>query len=67
MFALVAQVRAGTQNSTVRDLATMANSTVLDHMTVLEDTRLVKFGDLSGPPTGSSSPTTAPVPGATQR
>lgn len=56
VFAVVAQVRAGTQNSTVRDLATTANSTVLDHMTVLENTGLVKFGDLSGPPAGSSAP-----------
>ncbi|OKI12615.1 hypothetical protein A6A07_17155 [Streptomyces sp. CB03911] len=69
VFAVVAQVRASTQNSTVRDLATMANSTVLDHMTVLEDTRLVKFGDLSGPPASTSSPTAGPVPapGGTQR
>ncbi|MGV9270579.1 DUF4142 domain-containing protein [Kitasatospora sp. NPDC003701] len=69
VFAVVAQVRAGTQNSTVRDLATMANSTVLDHMSVLEATRLVKFGELSGPPAGTSSPTTAPAPtpGGTQR
>ncbi|MFD9593636.1 DUF4142 domain-containing protein [Kitasatospora sp. NPDC059973] len=62
VFAVVAQVRASTQNSTVRDLATMANSTVLDHMTVLEDTRLVKFGDLTGPPAATSSPASAPVP-----
>ncbi|MEU9132064.1 DUF4142 domain-containing protein [Kitasatospora sp. NPDC048540] len=62
VFAVVAQVRASTQNSTVRDLATMANSTVLDHMSVLEDTGLVKFGDLTGPPSGTPSPSASPVP-----
>jgi hypothetical protein len=61
VFAVVAQVRASTQNSTVRDLATLANSTVLDHMAVLEATRLVNFGDLSSPPA------TSPSPGATRR
>lgn len=67
VFAVVAQVRASTQNSTVRDLATTANSTVLDHMTVLEGTGLVKFGDLSGPSAATSSPPASPVPGATPR
>ncbi|MEV8097987.1 DUF4142 domain-containing protein [Streptomyces sp. TLI_235] len=65
VFAVVAQVRASTQNSTVRDLATMANTTVLDHMTVLEDTRLVNYGGLSGFPAGSASP--SPAAGATRR
>ncbi|MER8185217.1 DUF4142 domain-containing protein [Kitasatospora sp. NPDC094015] len=69
VFAVVAQVRASTQNSTVRDLATLANSTVLDHMTVLEDTKLVEFGKLAAPPSGTASPSTSPVPapGTTQR
>ncbi|WP_354638355.1 DUF4142 domain-containing protein [Kitasatospora camelliae] len=61
VFAVVAQVRASTQNSTVRDLATVANSTVLDHMTVLEDTRLVSYGNLTGPSSGTSSPTAGPA------
>ncbi|MFF0410459.1 DUF4142 domain-containing protein [Kitasatospora sp. NPDC004745] len=65
VFAVVAQVRAGTQNSTVRDLATTANSTVLDHMTVLEETGLVKFGDLSGPPATTASPPSSPSQGPT--
>ncbi|GAA2834880.1 hypothetical protein GCM10010441_69220 [Kitasatospora paracochleata] len=43
VFAVVAQVRANTKNSAVRDLATIANDTVLDHMTVLENTGLVTF------------------------
>ncbi|MFI6444140.1 DUF4142 domain-containing protein [Kitasatospora sp. NPDC050543] len=62
VFAVVAQVRASTQNSTVRDLATQANATVLDHITVLENTRLVKFGDLTPLPAGSPAPTASPVP-----
>ncbi|MFJ1703742.1 DUF4142 domain-containing protein [Kitasatospora sp. NPDC088346] len=68
VFAVVAQVRASTQNSTVRDLATVANSTVLDHMTVLEATQLVKFGDLTALPSGSTaSASPVPVPAASQR
>lgn len=62
VFAVVAQVRASTQNSTVRDLATQANATVLDHITVLENTRLVKFGDLTPLPASSPAPTASPVP-----
>ncbi|WP_327738699.1 DUF4142 domain-containing protein [Streptomyces nojiriensis] len=47
VFALVAQIRAQTKNSMVRALATSANTTVLDHITVLEDTGLVDFDVLS--------------------
>ncbi|RSS65432.1 DUF4142 domain-containing protein, partial [Streptomyces sp. WAC06614] len=43
VFALVALVRAQSRNTMVRQLATDANSTVLDHITVLEDTGLVDF------------------------
>ncbi|MEU0536854.1 DUF4142 domain-containing protein [Amycolatopsis tolypomycina] len=41
IFATIAEVRAGTQNDVIRRHATQANATVLDHMTVLEDTGLV--------------------------
>lgn len=47
VFALLAQVRAQTRNSMVRALATSANTTVLDHITVLEDSGLVDFDALS--------------------
>ncbi|WP_223837996.1 DUF4142 domain-containing protein [Streptomyces venezuelae] len=47
VFALVAQVRAQTRNSMVRNLATDANTTVLDHITVLEDSGLVDFESLT--------------------
>ena len=41
IFATIAEVRAGMQNDVIRRHATQANQTVLDHMTVLEDTGLV--------------------------
>ncbi|MEU6313016.1 DUF4142 domain-containing protein [Streptomyces sp. NPDC047014] len=47
VFALLAGIRAQTRNSMVRALATSANTTVLDHITVLEDTGLVDFDALS--------------------
>ncbi|MFI9804365.1 DUF4142 domain-containing protein [Streptomyces sp. NPDC052301] len=60
VFALVAQVRAGTQNSLVRDLADDANTTVLDHIRILEATGYVDFGalarDLAASPTPVPSP-----------
>jgi predicted outer membrane protein len=60
VFSLVAQVRAGTQNSLVRDLADDANSTVLDHIKALEATGYVDFGalarDLAASPTPVASP-----------
>jgi predicted outer membrane protein len=47
VFGLVAQVRAQSQNSMVRSLATRTNTVVLDHITVLEDTGLVDFEALN--------------------
>jgi predicted outer membrane protein len=47
VFALLAGVRAQTRNSMVRALATSANATVLDHISVLEDSGLVDFDALS--------------------
>lgn len=73
VFSLVAQVRASTRNTLVRALADDANTTVLDHITVLEATGLVDFDDLaedtatSGPKPVPSSPappgpTASPAP-----
>ncbi|WP_425246764.1 DUF4142 domain-containing protein [Streptomyces sp. NEAU-NA10] len=64
VFSVVAQVRAGTQNALVRQLADDANTTVLDHITVLEATGYVDFDALarqlavgsSAPPANSPSP-----------
>lgn len=75
VFAVVAQVRDGTRNTLVRQLATDANQTVLDHITMLEATGLVDFDAIAGdraatatasptgppPPSGNAPPTPAPV------
>ncbi len=50
VFALVASIRAQTRNSMVRALATSANATVLDHISVLEASGLVDFDTLSDQP-----------------
>ncbi|MFK0105860.1 DUF4142 domain-containing protein [Streptomyces sp. NPDC091217] len=47
VFSVVAQVRAGTQNTLVRELADDANATVLDHIKVLEATGYVDFSTLA--------------------
>ncbi|WP_320773588.1 DUF4142 domain-containing protein [Streptomyces sp. CRN 30] len=47
IFPVIANIRATTRNTMVRELADLANDTVLDHMTVLEKTGLVGFGDVS--------------------
>ncbi len=41
IFPTVAKIRASTRNTMVRQLADLANDTVLDHITVLEKTGLV--------------------------
>lgn len=75
VFALIAQVRHTTRNSLIRQLASDANQTVLDHITMLERTGFVDFDGLardaaagatsspSGPPlsTGGGVPQ-VPVP-----
>lgn len=60
VFTLVAQVRAQTRNSVVRELATDANSTVLDHIAVLEDSGLVDFEGLADSPPTAAPPTATP-------
>lgn len=59
VFQLIAQIRAQTRNSMVRALANDANSTVLDHITVLEDSGLVDFDGLAD---ASPSPSTVSPP-----
>ncbi|MER5298610.1 DUF4142 domain-containing protein [Streptomyces lasiicapitis] len=80
VFSLVAEVRATTRNSLVRALADDANTTVLDHIQVLEATGLVDFDGLArdaasadprpptrspAPPGPQDSPPTAPPASAT--
>lgn len=70
VFALVAQVRATTRNSLIRQLATDANQTVLDHITMLEGTGFVDFDAIArdaaaaatASPTGPPPPTGGTVP-----
>ncbi|MFF1718633.1 DUF4142 domain-containing protein [Streptomyces sviceus] len=64
VFSVVAEVRASTQNSLVRALADDANSTVLDHIKVLEATGYVDFGALARDLAMSSTPpiTNSPAP-----
>jgi len=46
LLSMIASVRTTTRNSLVRSLADQANGTVLDHITVLEKTGLVDFGQV---------------------
>ncbi|MGW0843347.1 DUF4142 domain-containing protein [Streptomyces sp. NPDC002787] len=65
VFSVVAQVRATTRNSLVRDLADDANATVLDHIRVLEATGLVDYDAIArdtasaGAPPLTNSPATS--------
>ncbi|SEF46455.1 Predicted outer membrane protein [Thermomonospora echinospora] len=47
VFALIADVRAKTRNSLVRDFSARANAAVLRHMSYLESTGLVDYSTLS--------------------
>lgn len=62
VFSVVAQVRATTRNSLVRELADQANTTVLDHITVLEKTGLVNFDQVAVDTTASPTNPAAAVP-----
>ena len=62
VFSVVAQVRASTRNSLVRELADDANSTVLDHITVLEATGYVDFDALAQDMVAGSTPPLTPAP-----
>ncbi|WP_155059364.1 DUF4142 domain-containing protein [Streptomyces blattellae] len=64
VFTLVAQVRASTRNSLVRALADDANTTVLDHITVLEATGYVDFDALARDMAAAGTPplTRSPAP-----
>ncbi|MFI6559942.1 DUF4142 domain-containing protein [Streptomyces sp. NPDC050534] len=64
VFSLVAQVRATTRNSLVRSLADDANTTVLDHIKVLEATGYVDWDALARDMASASTPplTGSPAP-----
>lgn len=58
IFNTIAKVRSTTMNSLVRQLADQANDTVLDHITVMEQTGLVDFPQIVAQTT--AGPTTDP-------
>ncbi|MFD3497344.1 DUF4142 domain-containing protein [Streptomyces sp. NPDC058676] len=64
VFSVVAQVRASTRNSLVRALADDANTTVLDHIKVLEATGYVDFDALAQDMAAGAAPplTNSPAP-----
>ncbi|MFG2549438.1 DUF4142 domain-containing protein [Streptomyces sp. NPDC048581] len=47
IFPTIAKIRATTENTLVRQLADLANDTVLDHITVLENTGLVNYDQVN--------------------
>lgn len=49
VFTIIAQVRTGTRNPTIRQFAQTANVVVMRHMTLLESTGLVDFEELPAP------------------
>ncbi|MEU8588851.1 DUF4142 domain-containing protein [Streptomyces sp. NPDC048664] len=66
IFPAIAKVRATTKNTLVRQLADLANDTVLDHITVLEKTGTVDFEQVlfqqSTPPKLPKDQVTPPPP-----
>ena len=70
IFNTVAKIRSTTKNTLVRALADQANDTVLDHITVMEQTGLVDFDttlfNQTTPPKLPKSDMTPPVPPAGQ-
>lgn len=62
VYQLLSQVRAGTRNSLIRDFANTCMTTVLDHITVLEQTGLVNYSALPSP----TAPPITPVATAAQ-
>jgi predicted outer membrane protein len=57
VFPAIANVRASTRNSVVRQLASLSNGFVLTHLTLLESTGMVNFDKLPPAP----APVAAPV------
>jgi len=62
VYQLLSTVRTGTRNSLIRDFANTCMSTVLDHITVLEQTGLVNYNALPSP----TAPPITPVTTAAQ-
>jgi predicted outer membrane protein len=60
VFSVIADVRSGTRNDVVRELAQQSNQFVATHLTLLESTALVDWKHLALPP----EPADGPVPAA---
>ncbi|MFJ9121236.1 hypothetical protein ACIRJO_37610 [Streptomyces sp. NPDC102394] len=71
IFNAIAKVRSTTTSSVVRTLADQANATVLDHITVMEQTGLVNFDQAlllqTSPPTLPATELTPPPPSVASR
>lgn len=59
IFSVIAQVRAGTRNDEIRAFAATANQVVLRHITLLESTGLVDYGQLPQPSVSTTAATSA--------
>ncbi|MFI2431387.1 DUF4142 domain-containing protein [Streptomyces sp. NPDC018693] len=66
IFPAIAKIRANTKNTLVRQLADLANDTVLDHITVLEKTGVINYEQVNlqqtSPPTLPKDQLTPPPP-----
>ncbi|MFI1355154.1 DUF4142 domain-containing protein [Streptomyces sp. NPDC020898] len=66
IFTTVAKIRSTTRNTLVRALADQANTTVLDHISVMEKTGLVNFDQVlfqeTAPPKLPATDVTPPAP-----
>jgi predicted outer membrane protein len=61
VFIVIAQLRAGTRNTMIREMAQTANTFVLRHITVLENTGMVDYGALPTPPAPGNAGGAAPT------
>ncbi|WP_030544355.1 DUF4142 domain-containing protein [Streptomyces albus] len=62
VFGLIGQVRHTTRNELIRDLADAANITVLDHITMLENTGMVDFDTIAAEEAAAATQKPAPPP-----
>jgi hypothetical protein len=65
IFPVIGAVRSGTRNDVVRQLADAANKFVLNHLTLLESTGLVRYGDIPPAILPGDQPNDGLVQGAT--
>ncbi|MBQ0986774.1 DUF4142 domain-containing protein [Streptomyces sp. F63] len=62
VFGLIGKVRHSTRNELIRDLADAANITVLDHITMLENTGMVDFDTIAAEEAAAATQKPAPPP-----